>query len=62
MKCPECGIEIGKKVGIDIYKHAVACLHLQDQGAQKILDEVADQKDERSNKIKALMQAALKGE
>lgn len=62
MKCPECKAEIGKEVGIDIYKHAVACLHLQDQGAQKLLDEVADEQDERSVRIKALMQAALKGE
>lgn len=62
MKCPECNVEIGKKVGIDIYKHAVICLHLQDHGAQKLLDEVANETDERSKRIKALMQAALKGE
>lgn len=62
MKCPECSMEIGKKTGIDIYKHAVTCLHLPDQGAQKLLDEVANETDERSKRIKALMQAALKGE
>lgn len=62
MKCPECGEEIGKKAKIDIYKHAVACLHLPDQGPQKLLDEVAEEQDERSLRIKVLMQAALKGE
>jgi ssDNA-binding Zn-finger/Zn-ribbon topoisomerase 1 len=39
MKCPECGAEIGKKAGIDIYKHAVACLHLPDKGVKELLEE-----------------------
>lgn len=62
MKCPECKMEIGKKVGIDVYKHAVACLHLPDQGIERLLEEYQGEEDERSKRIVALLQAALKGE
>lgn len=62
MKCPECGTEIGGKTGISVYKHAIACLHLEDRGPQKILDEYKDDDSERGRRIKILMQAALKGE
>ena len=62
MKCPECGLEIGKKVGIDIYKHAVACLHLPDKGAKELLEEYEQDDTPRGVKIKTLLLAAGKGE
>lgn len=37
MKCLECGTPIGAGTGIDGYKHTVACFHLQDVGADRLL-------------------------
>jgi ssDNA-binding Zn-finger/Zn-ribbon topoisomerase 1 len=62
MKCPECGIEVGKKAGIDIYKHAVACLHLPDKGVKELLEEYEQDDTPRGQKIKMLLVAAGKGE
>ena len=62
MKCKECGMEIGKKVNIDIYKHTVNCFNLEDKGIEQLLDQYAEDNSERGMRIKTMLLAAQKGE
>lgn len=44
----------------DAYKHTVACFHLQDQGAERIIRDNANVKTLRAEKIKANLQKGAK--
>ena len=59
--CPGCGAPIGPPTPTDIYKHAIQCLHLPNQGIDQLLALYGDKDDERSKRIAHVLRAAKAG-
>jgi hypothetical protein len=57
--CPECGQPLSP--GRQAYKHALACLHLDDRGVNGILEQVANRRDAYGARVRELMALAQKG-
>jgi hypothetical protein len=49
--CAECGKEIGPGTRTDIYKHTVACFHLEDLGREQLLKLYEGQRTEYARRI-----------
>lgn len=53
--CPECGARVGPRSGIDPYKHAVACLHIPNEGRDRVLQLIADRDDPWAERVRVLL-------
>jgi hypothetical protein len=61
-RCPECGTPVGPRAGIDPYKHAVACLHVPNEGRERVLQLLEDRDDEYARRVRELLLAPAGGE
>ena len=62
VKCVECGAAVGGDTGTSVYKHAVACLHLDNVGPDRLLAQHGGSDEVRDKRIVAMMQAAKREE
>lgn len=56
VQCPECKSYVGPGAGVDVYKHAVSCFHLADQGVAQLLQVHRDKHDEFSRRVVQLLE------
>lgn len=56
-RCPECRTVIGPVTGIDVYKHAVACLHVPDKGREQVLQLHRGKEELHSRRVVELLES-----
>lgn len=52
IRCPECGAPTGGETGTDTYKHVVQCMHLPNEGVERLLAAHEGKDDERSRRVR----------